>query len=81
MRAECAREGIDSSDPCQWYYAARDHLHFARETDIHARRLTAFKLPSLPPNVREKLDGDRQLALEAVALLPETLVTKARLGD
>ena len=51
------------------------------EADIHARRLTAFKLPALPADVRERLDGDRELALESVSLLPETLVTKARLGD
>jgi hypothetical protein len=75
------RVGVMGAPADQWYYASRDHLYFAHETDIHAHRLTAFKLPSLPPAVREKLDVDRELVLEPVSLLPETLVAKAGLRD
>jgi Replication-relaxation len=60
----------------QWYYAARQHLFFARETDVHASRLSALALPSLPPDVRERL-GERGLALTSVTLLPETVVKAA----
>ena len=60
----------------QWYYAARQHLFFARETDVHASRLSALALPSLPPDVRERL-GERGLVLTSVALLPETVVKAA----
>jgi hypothetical protein len=47
----------------QWYYPGREHLFFARETDIHRRRLNAFALPALPPNVRESLTHDRHLSV------------------
>jgi hypothetical protein len=61
----------------QWYYAGREHLYFALETDIHRGRRGAVALPTLPPTVRERLTETRELALEPVALLPETLGSKA----
>ena len=61
----------------QGYYPGREHVFFARETDIHASRLDALALPPLPPEVRERLSGDRDLALRAVSLLPETVVQAA----
>jgi hypothetical protein len=71
------RIGVMGSPAEQWYYPGRDHLFFARETDIHHGRLTAFALSKLPPLVREKLDGEKELALDPVLLLPETIVAKA----
>jgi hypothetical protein len=62
----------------QWYYARREHLFFALETEIHYGRLAAFRLPMLPPLVREQLSGDREVTLESVSPLPELLVAKAR---
>ena len=73
------RIGIMGTPADQWYYAGREHLFFACETEIHSGRLNAFALPSLPPNARERLTGDRDPALQPVLLLPETVVGKA--GD
>jgi hypothetical protein len=56
----------------------REHLFFALETEIHCGRLAAFRLPALPPPVRERLTGDRELTLESVSLLPDLVVAKAR---
>jgi hypothetical protein len=61
----------------QWYYAGREHLFFACEADAYASRLSALALPPLPPDVRERLTGERGLALIPVALLPETIVKAA----
>lgn len=61
----------------QWYYAGRDHLFFALESHIHYGRPSAFGLPHLPPVARERLSGDRELALEPVQLLPNELVAKS----
>ena len=52
-----------------WYYAGRDHLFFAVETDIHHGDLSALALPPLPPDLRERLTGSRELALDAVRLM------------
>jgi hypothetical protein len=71
------RVGVMGAPADQWYYPGREHLLFARETDLHGGRLNVFALPSLPPSVRENLTGDRQLSLRPVLLLPETLVGKA----
>jgi hypothetical protein len=65
----------------QWYYAGREHLFFASETDIHAGTLAALALPTVPPNLRDLLHGDHALALQPVSLLPEPLVRKATEGD
>jgi len=57
-----------------WYHPGRDHTFFAIETDIHQRSLSALALPARPPGLRERLTGTRELALERVSLLPETLI-------
>jgi hypothetical protein len=72
------RVGVMGAPADQWYYPGREHLLFARETDIHRGRLSAFALPSLPPKVRENLNGDRHVPLQPVLLLPGTVVEKAR---
>ena len=71
------RIGVMGTPAEQWYYAGREHLFFALETDIHRGRLGAFGLPQLPPVVRDRLTDDHELALEPVLLLPETVVGKA----
>jgi len=61
----------------RWYYAGRDHLFFAIETDIHHGELTALTLPAQSPGLRERLTGSRELPLDRVSLLtdPAALVT------
>ena len=71
------RIGVMGTPAEQWYYASREHTFFALETDVHRHRLTALALPVLPPDLRERLSGDRDLALETVGLLPESIVAKA----
>jgi hypothetical protein len=56
-----------------WYYAGRDHLFFVVESDVHRGARTAFKLPAHPPGLRQQLLATRELALETVALLSETV--------
>ena len=63
------RIGAMGASAERWYYAGRDHLLFAVETDIHHGELTALALPAQPPGLREQLGGSRELALERVALL------------
>ena len=70
------RVGAMGAPADQWYYAARQHLLFAREADVHANRVSALALPSLPPDVRKRL-GERGLALTSVTLLPESIVKAA----
>ena len=73
------RRGDDRTDrrdghrPEHWYYAGRDHVFFAVEADIHHGDLAALALPALPPGLRERLTGTRELELERVALLPSKL--------
>jgi hypothetical protein len=71
-KALTGRVGVMGAPADQWYHAEREQLFFAGQTDIHSGRLTARALPSLPPNLREELSGDRELALQPVSLLPET---------
>jgi hypothetical protein len=71
------RVGAMGSPAEQWYFAARDHLLLTAETQIHHGRLTALALPKLPPEIREKVTGDRELALTPVNLLPDTVVAAA----
>ena len=52
-----------------WYYAGRDHLFFAAEGDIHRGDLSALALPPHPRGLRERLMGDRELALSRVSVL------------
>jgi hypothetical protein len=71
------RIGVMGAPADQWYYPGREHLLFARETDIQRGWLNVFALPSLPPCVRENLTGDRHLSVRPVLFLPETVVGKA----
>jgi hypothetical protein len=71
------RIGVMGAPADQWYYPGREHLLFARETDIQGGRLTMFALPALPPSVRENLTGERHLSVRPVLFLPETVVGKA----
>jgi hypothetical protein len=73
----CAREadelmtgriGIMGSPAQHWYYAGRDHVFFAVESDIHRSESSAFALPPHPPGLRERLTGSRELALDWVSL-------------
>jgi hypothetical protein len=75
--AVTGRIGVMGAPAEQWYYAGRDHLFFALESHIHYGRPSAFGLPHLPPVVRERLSGDRELALEPVQLLPNELIAKS----
>ena len=72
------RIGVMGTGPEHWYYAGRDHIFFAVEADIHHGDLSALALPARPPGLRERLTGTRELALERVALLPETLFSNKR---
>jgi hypothetical protein len=60
-----------------WYYAGRDHLFIAVEDDIHRGNLNAIALPPLPPALRDKLYGERDLKPARVALLPDTVADAA----
>jgi hypothetical protein len=49
--------------PGEWDYAARERMFFVAERAIHERRLDAYALPQLPPEVRvAQADGDRRAA-------------------
>jgi hypothetical protein len=74
----CAREadelmtgriGVMGSPAEHWYYAGRDHVFFAIEADVHHGELWALALPAVPPALRERLAGSRELTLERVSLL------------
>jgi hypothetical protein len=74
----CAREadelmtgriGVMGTPAEHWYFAGRDHLYFAVESDIHHQNLAVFALPSNPPGLRDRLTGSRELALKQVSLL------------
>ena len=76
----CAREadelmtgriGVMGASAEQWYYAGRDHLFFAIESDIYRAELTALALPAKPPGLRERLTGSGELALDRVNLLSD----------
>jgi hypothetical protein len=71
------RVGVMGTPAEHWYYAGRDHLFFAVESDIHHGSLHALALPPLPPGLRERLTGQRDLELTRVALLPDTVVAAA----
>jgi DNA-binding CsgD family transcriptional regulator len=69
-----ARIGVMGTPAEHWYHPARDHTFFAIETDIHHGNLSALALPPRPPGLRERLTGNRDLELERVVLLPNTLI-------
>ena len=86
----CAREadealtgrvGVMGTPPEHWYFAGRDHLFFAVESDIHHGDLSALALPQLPPSLRERLAGARDLELTEVELLPDQVVAAAHSGE
>jgi hypothetical protein len=62
------RIGVMGTPADHWYYAGRDHLFFADESDIHRGNLAALALPHHPPGLRERLAGSRELALRPVSL-------------
>jgi hypothetical protein len=83
----CAREadealtgriGVMGTPPEHWYFPGRDHLFFAVEADLHRRDLSALALAPLPPGLRERLTGQRDLEITRVALLPDAVVAAAR---
>ena len=85
----CAREadaaltgriGVMGTPPGHWYFPGRDHLFFAVEADVHHCDLSALALPPLPPGLRERLTGERDLQVTRVALLPDAVARAARHG-
>jgi hypothetical protein len=68
------RIGVMGTPPEHWYFPGRDHLFFAVEADLHHRDLSALALPPLPPGLRERLTGQRDLEVTRVALLPDSVV-------
>jgi hypothetical protein len=79
-QALTGRVGVMGTPPEHWYYAGRDHLFFAIEADIHHHDLRALALPTLPPGLRERLTGQRNLELTRATLMPETILAGAQ-GD
>jgi hypothetical protein len=55
-------------------------LACVREADIHHRDLSALALTPLPPGLRERLTGERDLEVTRVALLPDPVAQAARDG-
>jgi Replication-relaxation/Type IV secretion-system coupling protein DNA-binding domain len=76
--AMSGRLGVMGTTPEHWYYPGRDHVFFATEADLHHHDLTALALPNRPAGLREQLSGARELRLERVQLLPETLIAANR---
>ncbi|MGI8559575.1 MAG: LAGLIDADG family homing endonuclease [Solirubrobacteraceae bacterium] len=72
------RIGVMGTPPEHWYYAGRDHVYFATEADVHHGDLRALALPPLPPGLRERLTGQRELELAQVELLAERTVQADR---
>jgi hypothetical protein len=69
---------VMGTGPEHWYHPSRDHTFFAVEADIHHGNLSALALPAQPPGLRQRLTGTRDLELERVALLPDTLTNTRR---
>lgn len=55
-----------------WYYPGRDHILFTIEDEIHYGSMLAWRLPKLPPALREAL-GYEGLPSPAVMILPPEL--------
>lgn len=55
-----------------WYYPGRDHILFTIEDEIHHGSMLAWRLPKLPPTLREAL-GYEGFFTPAVAILPPEL--------
>lgn len=73
-RVMTGRIGVMGTPPHAWYYAGRDHVFFAAESDVHQDSLAALAVPALPQAVREQLTGSAHLDLARVDLLPARLV-------
>ncbi|MHB1571099.1 MAG: replication-relaxation family protein, partial [Solirubrobacteraceae bacterium] len=76
----CAREadelmtgriGAMGTPAEHWYYAGRDHIFFAAESDIHHGDLSVLALPPHPPGLRERLTGSRELGLTRASLVTD----------
>jgi hypothetical protein len=52
-----------------WYYPGRDHILFTIEDEIHHGSMLAWRLPKLPPALREAL-GYESFLTPAVMILP-----------
>ena len=65
--------GVTGSPAQDRYYAGRDHIFFATESDLHNGDLAALALPPLPPHLREALDGASSLPLSRLLLFPERM--------
>jgi hypothetical protein len=72
-----AAVGLQGTNPQNWYYAARDHVFFALEEDVHRGRLNALALQPLPPKLRAEL-GDEGMELRRVSLLPPSMTVAAQ---
>jgi hypothetical protein len=66
--------GVTGSPAHERYYPGRQHVWFANESDIHNGDLTMLALPTLPPQVRDALDGTRAVPLTRVLLFPERII-------
>ena len=70
--------GVTGSPAHERYYPARDHLFFLAESDIHNGSLAALALPSLPPEVRDALDGTAALTVSRINLLDAGVLRAGR---
>ncbi len=70
------RVGALGTPEQEWYYAGRDHILFAVESDVHCGSLRAVKLPTLPAGVRRRLCDD-SLTLQQVAIIPQSVINAA----
>jgi hypothetical protein len=70
--------GVTGSPAADRYYPAREHMFFVSEPDIYRGDLTALALPSLPPDVRDALDGESAFTPRRVLLLPDRVVRAGR---
>ena len=74
------RISVLGTEPERWYHPGRDHTFFATEADLYHSDLSALALPPKPPGLRQRLTGTRDLELERVALLPNTLTVNRKDG-
>jgi hypothetical protein len=56
-----------------WYHPGRDHILFTIEDEIHHGSMLAWRLPKLPPALREAL-GYESFLTPAVMILPPELM-------
>lgn len=70
--------GATGSPAHERYYPGREHTLLAIEQDIHHGQAVVYALPSLPPEVREAVDGNLSLTLSRMLMLPEHTMRDAR---